>query len=331
MKYSHTALVAMALTCASAGVPEVEMSNLLLVRDQQNIHQALAELETLKARRDVMLGDIEARESKIVTDVLAAIKDTNLAPEIIHYFATNETFQPIVISAVVALLGSGLINWKAVFDALDQLKLVPTVINQLISDCSLYVDLFNIAKGYITELLPVVKQKIQDGIELLTARDMIDAPLVPALVQRDVQLIVVSLMDSLADSGLAAQVVRDILTDTSYYPFAVSLITAVIAGGSLHVSDIISALEQLNFAGDLLKEILTADTFNTVVTNAFAAAAGKCAGGSSGSIGSGSSGSGSGSSGSSSGSSGSGSGTSTPGTGTVIKNPCKKRKRSYNY
>ncbi|CAN3372503.1 hypothetical protein DIURU_004999 [Diutina rugosa] len=327
MKYSHSALAALAVaTQASAYVPVVDTdAHLVLKRETQDLHKDLAELESMRARRDVMLADIQAREYQIVTDVLAAIKNTNLAPEIIHYFATSPTFAPITISAIVYLLKSGLINYKALLEALDQSHLVTKVVNDLISDCSLYVDLFNIAKGYINDLLPVVKEKIQEGISNLFVREQADELPLPSLEVRDVSPIVVNLMDSLGQSGLATQVVRDILTDTSYYPFAVSLVSAVLAAGGINVDEIVSAVKESGFVSNLMDELLTVNTFKTVVTNAFAAFAGDCANAGNISFGGGSSSSGSSNSGSS------GTSTGSTGGGTVIKNPCKKRKRSFNY
>lgn len=325
MKYSHSALAALAVAAqASAYVPAVDTeAHLVLKRETQDLHKDLAELEAMRARRDVMLAEVQAREYQIVTDVLAAIKNTNLAPEIIHYFATSPTFAPIVVSAITALLKLGLINYKALLEALDQSGLVTKVVNDLILDCSLYVELFNIAKGYIIDLLPVVKDKIQEGINNLSFRDQIDDLPLPSLQVREVSPIVINLMDSLGQSGLATQVVRDILTDTLYYPFAVSLVTAIIAAGAIDVDEIVSAVKELGFVSNLMDELLTVNTFKTVVTNAFAAFAGDCA--NAGNISWGSGNSGSGNKGNP--------GTSTPGTGggTVIKNPCKKRKRSFNY
>lgn len=332
MKYS-TAVATMAVAAAThAYVPVVESESHLVLREEsKGLHQAMAELETMRARRDVMASEIEKREYQIVTDVLAAVKNTELAPEVINYFATNEFFAPIVVSAVVGLLKSGFINWAAVFDALDRSNLVGQVVNQLISDCSLYVELFNIAKGYIAQLLPTVKELIQKGISSLTQRELEEMPVLPSIEQRDFSDVVVNLMDSLAKSGLAAQVVRDILTDLSYLPFAGALISAVIASSALPLDDIVAALKQSSFVGNLLEQILTVDTFKTLVTNAFAAYAGTCAsggatapppssGGSGGSIWDGI---------------GGGSGTSTGSTGgQVISDPCKKRRRrrrSYNY
>ena len=150
--------------------------------------------------------------------------------------------------------------------------------------------------------------------------------------------LLLNLLDSLGESGLASSVVKSIATDPSYLPFAIDLVKEVMASGALSVSQLISAVKGSNLVGNLLEQILTVDTFKTVATNAFAAFFGDCPGATSviSLVDGATSTSSSGSSGSDSNSgSGSGSGSSsgsTSGKGTTA-NPCKKkrRRRSYNY
>jgi uncharacterized protein (UPF0297 family) len=352
MKLSTTTVASLTTLAVAVNAAPAATNDAQLAIRELNLDSALAELNELKAKREGYESEISKREYKIVTDVLTAIKNTNLAPEILQYFGEAKSLQPVVVSVVVGLLKSDLINYTTVFQILDKSNLIGTVITQLISDCSLYVDLFNIAKSYISDLIPIVQSKLSDGLSSLGLRDnLYQVRETEELEKRDVQDIVVNLMESLGNSGLAAQVVKTILTDPGYIPFAVELVTGIIAADALPVSEIVDAIKNTSLVSDLLKQILTFQTFDTVVTNAFAAFAGTCAAdsgytgstgssssgslsglfggllddlfGSSGSTSTGSTGSGSGSSGSS-GNSGSSSG----GT-TVITNPCKRRRRSY--
>lgn len=327
MRLSTTsAALVVAYSAATMAAPTTISENQLVIRDL-NLDSAIAELNELKMKRGGYEDEIAKREYKIVTDVLTAIKNTNLAPQILTYFINNKTFQPIVASVIIAVLKSGLLNLTTVFQVLDQSNLVGKVVTDLIADCSLYVDLFNIAKQYIGNLIPIVQKLISNGLSSLSLRDEIyeeemkrDLVLHQkrdelVLAERDVQDIVVNLMQSLASSGLATQVVKSLLVDPEFYPFAVELISGIIAANALPLSEIVDALKQSNLAGNLLKQILTINTFQNVITNAFAAFAGTCAA---------STGYGGGTTTPSTG--GSGGGTGNSGT-TIITNPCKRRRR----
>lgn len=238
-------------------------------------------------------------------------------------------------------------NLTGLFKALDESNLVTKVVNDLISDCQLYVSLFDVAKKIIANLEKKVESLVKEGISKLSQRDLeviqhqkrSSSQLQPAAEfdKRDLNDVVVNLLDSLGESGLASSVVKSIATDPSYLPFAIDLVKEVMASGALSVSQLISAVKGSNLVGNLLEQILTVDTFKTVATNAFAAFFGDCPGATSViSVDGATSTSSSGSSGSDSNSgSGSGSGSSsgsTSGKGTTA-NPCKKkrRRRSYNY
>jgi len=350
MKLSTTTVASLTTLAVAVNAAPAATNDAQLAIRELNLDNALAELNELKSKREGYESEIAKREYKIVTDVLTAIKNTNLAPEILQYFGEAKSLQPVVVTVVVGLLKSDLINYTTVFQILDKSNLIGTVVTQLISDCSLYVDLFNIAKQYIADLIPVVQSKLSEGLSSLGLRDNLyqARETTQELERRDVQDIVVNLMESLANSGLAAQVVKTILTDPDYIPFAIELVTGIIASDALPVSEIVDAIKNTSLVPDLLKQILTFNTFDTVITNAFAAFAGKCAAdsGYTGSTGSSSGGSFSGflgdliddlfgSSGSTStGSTGSGSGSGsgskgTSGGTTVITNPCKRRRRSY--
>ncbi|KAK6198729.1 opaque-phase-specific protein OP4 precursor [Scheffersomyces amazonensis] len=261
----------------------LELSQLIPEDALKNINweALLAELDDIKIKRDVLDVEISKREYKIVTDVLAAINQTQLAPLILHFFATDATFQPIVIDAVVFLLKSGIINFTALFNALDESNLVGNVIEDLIADCDLYVKLFNAAKDIIGNLAQIVKDKIANGIGSLVSKrqvipynhDLLD------MNKRDIDFnnVVVNLMESLYNSGLATSVVKDILTDSSYIPFATNLLKALISNNALPIDQIIDALKDTDFAVDLFKQLLTIQNAITIAENAFAAFAGTCA------------------------------------------------------
>lgn len=343
MRLTTTSAIAiLAYSSATAAAPTVNdkssNSHGLIIK-RLDFDSELAELEAFRAKRESFEGEIAKREYKIVTDVLSAIRDTELAPQILDYFIESPTFSPIVISVILAVLKSGALSLTTLFTVLDQSNLIGKVVTDLISDCSLYVDLFNIAKQYIGNLIPLVQNLISSGLSSLNLRDQIYEEEVKRdlvfmekrseLAERDLQDVVVNLLESLANSGLASQVVKALLTDPEFYPFAVILIGGVLSTNALPLSEIIDALKNTNLVGDLLKQILTANTFTSVVTNAFAAFAGTCAA-SNGYGNGGTSTPSTGGSGGSSGGSifGGGSGSGNGGT-TIVQNPCKRRRRAY--
>lgn len=348
MKVSTTTLATViACTTAVSAAPATYESSVQKRADIDQLAEALRELQSFNEKRDTLSTHLEKREYEIVTKVLASLNDTGMAPKVIHYLATNEKLQPVVVKTLVAVIKAGAMNLTGLFKALDESNLVTKVVNDLISDCQLYVSLFDVAKKIIANLEKKVESLVKEGISKLSQRDLeviqhqkrSSSQLQPAAEfdKRDFNDVVVNLLDSLGESGLASSVVKSIATDPSYLPFAIDLVKEVMASGALSVSQLISAVKGSNLVGNLLEQILTVDTFKTVATNAFAAFFGDCPGATSViSVDGATSTSSSGSSGSDSNSgSGSGSGSSsgsTSGKGTTA-NPCKKkrRRRSYNY
>lgn len=339
MKVSTTTLATViACTTVVSAAPATYESSVQKRADTNELAEALRELQSFNSKRDTLSNHLNKREYEIVTKVLAALNDTGMAPKVIHYLATNEKLQPVVIKTLVAVIKAGAMNLTSLFKALDESNLVGKVVNDLISDCQLYVSLFNTAKKIIANLEQKVETLVKEGISKITQRDLeviqyntrSTSQLESAAAdfdKRDLDDVVVNLLDSLGESGLASSVVKSIVTDPSYVPFAVELVKEVMASGALSLSQLISAVKDSNLVGDLLKQILSVDTFKTVATNAFAAFFGDCPGATSVISVSGATAT------SSANGSGSGSGSgSTTGKGTTV-NPCKKkrRRRSYNY
>ncbi|CAK9438485.1 uncharacterized protein LODBEIA_P27090 [Lodderomyces beijingensis] len=292
--------------------------------------QALVDyINNYKSKRDAIDSEILKRDYQIVTDVLTAIDQTQLAPAILDYFVSSPTFKPIIIDVLIAVMKSGIISLQAVLDALVSSNLAVNLINDLISDCSLYVDLFNIAASIISDLAGKVRELINQGITALVTRDEHDESLSAFVVAEkrldfDVSTVVDNLLDSLYKSGLATSVVKDVLTNPAYLSFAVDLIKAMLANNLIDIPAIIDALTQSGLIGQLFSELLNFNTLATVAETAFAAFAGQCSGSSSSSSG------GSGltwpTTTTTTPSTGGGSITSSqPGAGSV--GPCKKRRR----
>lgn len=320
MKVSPTSIAAV-LACAasvSAAPASVDASDVVVKREAE-IRTVIASLDQVavqRARRDAMLEELSKRDYAIVTEVLSALNDTDISQEIIHFLATDPTLSNITVLTVVLVLKSGLLNLETLLSGLVQSGLINQIIQDVISDCQIYVNLFKLAEGLIADLVPKVEELIELGLSNLKREDTV-ANEVAVLAQRDtVSPVVLNLLESLKESGLASSVVKSILTDSSYIPFAEKLVAATLASNALNIPETISAVTDSGLLGSLFKQIFSLSTVETVVTNAFAALSGTCNGGQVPLNGSG----------------GSGSGTTTPST-----NPCKKRRRkrarrtNYNY
>ena len=342
MKFTTSTAVATALVAtASAASIEHQQPNLVarqeveralsslpgkfdvVKRDGQPDLAALAaHIDNYRFKRDAIDMEISKRDYAIVTDVLTAINQSQLAPKILQYFVTNKDLEPIIINVLIAVMKSGFISLQSVLDALVQSNLAVNVINDLISDCSLYAELFNAAAQIIENLAQKVEQLISQGVNSLITRDINDDSLdafVANFDKRDVNLddVVDNLLDSLYKSGLATSVVKDVLTNSAYIPFATDLIKAMLANNLIDLSSIIDALKQSGLITQLFQKFLNWGTLQTVAETAFAALAGECSANNNGGTSTPSTGSGSGSN--------SGSGSVTSNVGSV--DPCKKRRR----
>ncbi|KAG7661047.1 uncharacterized protein J8A68_005419 [[Candida] subhashii] len=289
MKLSHTTLLAILATFTAAqSLPsEIQASNSfeLTKRQEESITDLINTINEFKVKRNDFQdsNELAKREYQIVTEVLAAVNNSQLAPAVLQYFVTNPTFQPIIINGVITVSKLGLIPLETVLQVVTESNLATNVIHDLISDCSLYVDLFNIAKPIIADMVDKIKDAILSGVTSLITRDdkgalnefvFDDA----AMEKRDTEDVVVNLLESLYSSGLATSVVKSILTDTSYIPFAINLVKAMLANNLINLSSLLNALKQSGLAEQLFQSLVNMSTVQTVITNSFAAFAGTCSG-----------------------------------------------------
>ncbi|CAK7897152.1 hypothetical protein CAAN1_27S00540 [[Candida] anglica] len=327
MKFSHTTIAAL-LACSTviSAAPAAVVTNdvLHIQKRSQELTLLMDDLTALKKRGDLNEDEIAKREYVLVTQLLTLLKQTGLTPTILKWIVTNGIFQPIIVDVIVGLLKSGAIDWNALFVALDKSGLAAATIQGLISDCKFYVALFDLAKSFIQDLIPKVNSQITASIstrDLLavdtmyhTREDSFTDNLEIRATPEDG--VIINLLESVANSGLATQVVNALFTDPAYRPFISALIQEIIAEKALNLSEILGALIESGLVTSLLKQFLNAKTFDTIITNAFAAFSGTCgqvqsSGGGSPTLAISSS-----------------AGGTTP-TGTPSN--CRRRRRSYNY
>lgn len=271
--------LALALVAQLYAAPtEVVTENSLTERQTDQINDVIVSLNHFSSKRALISDPVElqAREYAIVTQILAAINNTNLAPMIIQGLIDNKSLQPIVTDAVIAIIKSGLISLDTLFTALNESGLAASVIQSLISDCTLYQDIFKLALQEISNLTGLIAQKLAGNSkrELLEIEEWVPTP----AKRYDPNGVVNNLLESLANSGLASSVVRALIVDPQFLRYGASLVVELFNQNLINFGNLISALIDSGLVTSLFKEFFTLDTLKTVAVNALAAAFGDCGG-----------------------------------------------------
>ena len=87
-------------------------------RDDKSLTELAQYINNYKAKREAIDEELMKRDYAIVTDVLTAINQTQLAPKVLDYFVSNPIFQTIIVQVFVAVMKSGVIFGSS-FRSLD--------------------------------------------------------------------------------------------------------------------------------------------------------------------------------------------------------------------
>ena len=312
MKFSQSALLATLATTAVVNAAPAQVhegssevaahGNALAKRESlESALMQLKELDEMRVKRQDMDLELSEREYKIVTEVLSAINDTNLAPTVLKFFVTQPTLRKIAINAITFVIRNASINLTTLVKALVDSGLLSRVLTDALSDCEVYVSVIGIATDVIRALLGRIFSKRELlGVgedDILTHEQTIellkkDGLMQPIMLQDkraldlDVGDIVNNLLESLANSGLASSVVIAVLTDPAFIDFGADLIKEIMDGPSpgIGLSDLVLAVTQSGLIPELLKTLLNTDTLATIGQNVLKAVSGRCGDGSSGAI-----------------------------------------------
>ncbi|CAN3357013.1 hypothetical protein DICA3_F25972 [Diutina catenulata] len=293
-------------------------------REFDIVSNAIANIEHYNTKRsDMTLFEREAQESKIVTDVLTAIKNTQLAAPILKWIVNDPQVGPAASNLIVTLIKNKTIDLTTLLTGLADSGLAVDVVKYLINDCEFYETIYKIVLNFISDLPNQIASLLGGGKRDLSLETDLQVAPSSHLVMRDsTQDLVTSLMMSLKNSGLANQVVGELVKDEGFRTWGVQLIKDLFSSGALTLPDLLDAVIKSGLVPALIEGLLSFDTIKDVIVNALAAAFGKCDGETLTSL--------------------SASKTETAtipqpsSTGTTPKptgtNPnCKKRRRSYNY
>lgn len=279
---SATLILALATNVYAAPANVVTQTS-LSKREVDQINALIATLNNYSVKRALMTDPVElhAREYAIVTQILAAINSTNLAPQIIQGLVDNTSLQPYVTDAVIAIIKSGLISLDTLFTALNDSGLATKVIQDLISDCTLYRDIYKLALQEISDLTKKIEQKLAGNNvsvkRLLEEED--DSEWIPSPSKRyDANGVVNNLLESLANSGLASSVVRALIVDPQFLSYGASLLKQLFNQNLINWSNLIAALKDSGLVTSLIKKFFNLSTLKTVIFNALAAAFDNCGG-----------------------------------------------------
>lgn len=279
--------LALALAASVQAAPaNVVTETAITKRQEEQLNEISLAVRDHSVKRSMITDPVElqAREYELVTQILSAINDTNLAPKIIQGLVDNKNLQPIVTKAAIAIIKSGLISLKTLFTALNDSGLATRVIKDLINDCTFYQDIFKLAKQEISNLVEKIEDKLKGGdpsVKRFFDEDEFDsgvAPAAPAVKRYDDDGIVNNLLESLANSGLASSVVRALIVDPQFLLYGASLLKELFQKNLINFPGLIEAIADSGLVTTLFKEFLNLDTLKTVVFNALAAAFNNCGG-----------------------------------------------------
>lgn len=277
-----SATLALALaTNVYAAPANVVTQTSLSKREQDQIADLIVALDQHAVKRALITDpvEIQAREYAIVTQILAAINSTNLAPKIIQGLVDNKNLQPYVTQAAIAIIKSGLISLDTLFTALNDSGLATKVIKDLINDCTFYRDIFKLALQEISNLTEKIKEKLAGNSVSVKRFLEEDDEWIPNPSKRyDPDGVVNNLLESLANSGLASSVVRTLIVDPQFLSYGASLLKQLFEQNLINWSGLISAIKDSGLVTTLFKEFFNVATLKTVIFNALAAAFDNCGG-----------------------------------------------------
>lgn len=280
---------------APAPIRAQESTQLLKREDLERALATYEELQVLKVKRADLAAELAEREYQVVTDVLTAIKNTELTPVVLRFFVTNDTLKNLTISGLELVIKSGLISLQSLLDLTVKSGLVVSVLNDTLFNCLLYVAIIDLVKTKAASLLAGLFSKrdgtarrpytLDEGMEMLR-RDGLMPPSVLDPVdaekraldadKRDIDEIVVNMLESLASSGLASQVVETILTDLDFISFGAQVVKELNSQGLISISKLISAVLASGLLTQLVDQFLNFDTIKNIAATAVDAFDGTC-------------------------------------------------------
>lgn len=288
MKFSNTALAVLATSAVVAEAAPTQMTestasdsiSLIKRQELENALSDLNELKMMREKRELLESELSAREYTIVTNVLDAIKDTNLAPVVLKYFTSNVVLQAAAVQGILFVIKSNLISAATLLKYLTQSGLITSVINDIIADCGFFAQVLGLLKSELGNIFKRDEPYThEEGLELLRRDGLIEETEfdnLEMLDKRAVDDVINNVLDSLAKSGLATQVVEAALVDPKFYRFSALLIGVLYAQGLLKLQPLVQAVSQSGLIPALLSDLLNVLTLKTIASTAVNAFLGKC-------------------------------------------------------
>ncbi|EGW35720.1 uncharacterized protein SPAPADRAFT_58916, partial [Spathaspora passalidarum NRRL Y-27907] len=146
-------LAAISQVAASPLVVEKVGTRALTTRQLETLTNAVANIEHYNSKRDTMdFFELAEREVQIVTDVLEALKDSQLAPAIISYIISDPQLSEVAQQVIILTIQSGVISLQTLLTSLNQSGLAVDVIHDLINNCQFYRQIFKLVLQQVANL-----------------------------------------------------------------------------------------------------------------------------------------------------------------------------------
>jgi len=247
----------------------------LTPREYEIANNAIYNLQHYNSKRSLLTeAELSKRESDIVTQILTIVKDTNLAPGVIHYLISDFILARVTKQVVITAIQNGWINLGTLMKSLNDSGLAISVIEDLINDCAFYTQMFKLIGNLILGLPTAVSAEAGVSPQVVSAavskRDEVP------LYARDAQDVLTSLMESLKDSGLANQVVEALVIDDDFYTFGADLVSKLFSSGAITLEQLGEDLVNSGLLPPILNLLLNVDTIQKIVIKALGAALGTC-------------------------------------------------------
>lgn len=279
MKLSITsATLALALATSITAAPTYADTS-LAKREDEGLEKALALIEEYNKNKDSSpSGDLATRDYSIVTEFLTALKNTDIAPGLIQGLVDDPNLSKIATKTLVAVVKSNIIDLTTLMKGLNDSGLLVQLIQDIISDCQFYATIYKIALKFIGNLAQEIADKIGGNnskrgvlfVEELSANSMQKSK------RASEQEIITQLLDSVRKSGLADQIVAQLVTDEQFYTWGADLIKQLFEQKAITLPQLILALAESGLIPSLFENFFNFDTLKEVVVNALAAFFGKC-------------------------------------------------------
>ncbi|KAF5209671.1 hypothetical protein E0198_003982 [Clavispora lusitaniae] len=262
MKLSSIAVaLSFALAAQAQAVPAMADDVTLSKKDVALANDLISSLDNFKAKRDSISdpAELEARTFGIITKILGAIH-TSLGSIIIDGLVNNPMLRPLVTENIYTFVASGEISVEVMYQALFKVGWCETIIEKVVANCFYYEEIFKLSKTEIIDLTKKIEWKLQGKAVTIAKRDDVspeDEELskitLPNISKRHESILIKNLLGSLANSGLAPEIVKPLIIDPQFSSHGINLIFNLCQAKFIVIDEFISVFLKSGLVTSLFK------------------------------------------------------------------------------